>query len=686
MADRDPATTSGGPAARSAMDAGRKLGVLVAISDFPLLVAGYRAVIDATPDLRVVGVVGSSESISEQVVESAADIVITECLPHTSGGCASFQVIEEIRAARPATKVLALECKCGSQQFPLAIKAGAHGFLTREAAADDVLTALRCVARGDTYVSPSTVTRMVNTYVLRSEPQASDDAFDALSERARADHAPGRRRSHEPGDRPGAPPLGADDPQPPGQRHGEAWLPRPGRPAEVRPPPRPGPGDGAVSSLGGALRAVRTTSLAAARRLRPTTRRGLVKGIAAVAVLLVGVAVAVVALGAAFSLFYGEYGFHPAENARSWAALDPSYADSSLCERCHQPEYAVWVVSRHQTVVCESCHGPLAAHAAGTSPDASAGSMALARVPEGICAACHSKVTGRPAAFPQVDLATHYPGAPCLWCHHPHDATALRPPSIPHSLAQMPACVTCHRPAGLKPVPAGHVESADAVCRQLPRRPDDQLAGASHERDRSGRHQRTERHTGDAVAAPPPAARRSRRCPPSAGPGSSRVPWRPPTKPVRAAEPQPAGATYDPSAHSWAFVMDTTTCIGCGRCVEACKLENHVPEDPELNRTWVELHVLADAWTISVSSPEGRHESLPADETAPAVSATVRNAYFVPRTCMQCENPPCTWVCPVSATFRTPGRDHPRGREALHRLRLLRGRLPVRCPVHGPGR
>ena len=122
---------------------------------------------------------------------------------------------------------------------------------------------------------------------------------------------------------------------------------------------------------------------------------------------------------------------------------------------------------------------------------------------------------------------------------------------------------------------------------------------------------------------------------------------------VRAADPEPADATYDPSAHAWAFVMDTTTCIGCGRCVEACKLENHVPEDPELNRTWVELHVLADAWTISVSSPEGRHDSLPAEETVPATAATVRNAYFVPRTCMQCENPPCTWVCPVSATFRT---------------------------------
>jgi tetrathionate reductase subunit B len=123
---------------------------------------------------------------------------------------------------------------------------------------------------------------------------------------------------------------------------------------------------------------------------------------------------------------------------------------------------------------------------------------------------------------------------------------------------------------------------------------------------------------------------------------------------IRAAEPEPAGVAYDPSAHDWAFVMDTTTCIGCGRCVEACKLENHVPEDPRLNRTWVELHVLAQDWTVSVSSPDGGRPSPPVEETVPAASAApVRSAYFVPRTCMQCENPPCTWVCPVSATYRT---------------------------------
>ncbi len=129
-----------------------------------------------------------------------------------------------------------------------------------------------------------------------------------------------------------------------------------------------------------------------------------------------------------------------------------------------------------------------------------------------------------------------------------------------------------------------------------------------------------------------------------------------PAEDARAAEPAPIEPVppvpdYDPSAHDWAFVIDTTTCIGCGRCVEACKLENHVPEEPEINRTWVELHVLAQDGTVTITSPDGGREGFPADGTD--VPADIRDAYFVPRTCMQCENPPCTWVCPVSATFRS---------------------------------
>lgn len=160
-----------------------KLGVLLAIFEFPMLNAGLREVIDAEQDMEVIGEVESPQTLGDEVARSVADVVIAECLPFDRSGCTSFQSIESIRAARPAAKILALECRSSSEQFSLAIRAGADGFLTREARAADVITALRSVARGQTYVSPSIVTRMVNTYVLKSPQGTLEDRYDDLSER-----------------------------------------------------------------------------------------------------------------------------------------------------------------------------------------------------------------------------------------------------------------------------------------------------------------------------------------------------------------------------------------------------------------------------------------------------------------------------------------------------------------------
>lgn len=161
------------------------MSVLLAVFDFPMLNVAFRTVIDGEPDMRVVGVVEQQGALLEQLAVLAPDVVITECLPYSGRGCTSFATIEAIRAARPATRIVALECRCSSEQFSLALKAGADGFLTREAAATDVVSALRTVAAGQTYVSPAIVTKMVNTYVLRTDPGALEDPYDSLSDRER---------------------------------------------------------------------------------------------------------------------------------------------------------------------------------------------------------------------------------------------------------------------------------------------------------------------------------------------------------------------------------------------------------------------------------------------------------------------------------------------------------------------
>ncbi len=114
----------------------------------------------------------------------------------------------------------------------------------------------------------------------------------------------------------------------------------------------------------------------------------------------------------------------------------------------------------------------------------------------------------------------------------------------------------------------------------------------------------------------------------------------------------PIVASYDAAAHRWGFIVDTIACIGCGKCVVACKTENGVPFDAEHTRTWIERRTLATDGTVIVQSPDQGSQGF-ANAPLPIAAADVVDSKFVARLCMQCELSPCTTVCPVGATFRT---------------------------------
>ena len=160
------------------------LRVLLAIFDFPLVNAGLRVAIDTEPDMRVVGEATSQAGLRTLIETIQADAIVTECQPYPDGRPA-FHSIEVARSVTPALKILALECRTGAEQFSLALKAGADGFLTREAQPVDVVAALRCIQRGETYVSPALVTKLVNTYVLRNPEHSLEDAYETLSDKER---------------------------------------------------------------------------------------------------------------------------------------------------------------------------------------------------------------------------------------------------------------------------------------------------------------------------------------------------------------------------------------------------------------------------------------------------------------------------------------------------------------------
>lgn len=109
------------------------------------------------------------------------------------------------------------------------------------------------------------------------------------------------------------------------------------------------------------------------------------------------------------------------------------------------------------------------------------------------------------------------------------------------------------------------------------------------------------------------------------------------------------GEKYDATKHYYGMGVDPAKCIGCGRCVNACKTENDVPRTEGAFNTWVERYVIRDDGEVEVDSPDGGIEGFPplAKETE------IRKTFFVPKLCNHCANPPCVQVCPVGATFIT---------------------------------
>jgi DNA-binding NarL/FixJ family response regulator len=146
------------------------------VDDQALVRAGFRMLIEAQPDMEVVGEAADGRAALAALAVTRADVVLMDVrMPELDG----VQATERLLAERAAPKVIVLTTFDLDEYVFAAIRAGASGFLLKDSRPEDLLGAIRAVLSGDAVVAPSATRRLLD-HVAGALPAGGEDPRLAL--------------------------------------------------------------------------------------------------------------------------------------------------------------------------------------------------------------------------------------------------------------------------------------------------------------------------------------------------------------------------------------------------------------------------------------------------------------------------------------------------------------------------
>ncbi|WP_010535065.1 response regulator [Brachybacterium squillarum] len=159
---------------------------IVLVDDQPLVRAGFSMVIDSQSDLQVVGQAADGLEAVELLRAHRADVVLMDVrMPRLDGIEATTRVLAQAPAGREP-RVIVLTTFDLDEYVLAAIRAGASGFLLKDAQPEELLAAIRTVHRGDAVIAPSATRRLLERVVTAPEAAAPDTSpLRDLTERER---------------------------------------------------------------------------------------------------------------------------------------------------------------------------------------------------------------------------------------------------------------------------------------------------------------------------------------------------------------------------------------------------------------------------------------------------------------------------------------------------------------------
>ncbi len=159
----------------------KKIRVLIA-EDHTIVRQGLCALLRSDPDIEVAGEASDGSEAVEMAEKLNPDIILMDIGMRTLNG---LDATRKIKKTLPHIRILVLTMYDNEEWIFQILKAGATGYLIKDSAMTDLISAIRAVHRGDSYLSPSISRKVIDDYIRRAEGGEKTSATDLLSGRER---------------------------------------------------------------------------------------------------------------------------------------------------------------------------------------------------------------------------------------------------------------------------------------------------------------------------------------------------------------------------------------------------------------------------------------------------------------------------------------------------------------------
>lgn len=170
---------TGQPGAATAED--REVITIVLADDHQVVRQGLRSLLDAEPDLRVVGEAGDGQAALDAIERLKPAVVVLDLM---MPGVAGLDVVREVSERFPETRVVVLSMHADEAYILEALRWGALGYVLKGASAAELIHAVREAASGQRYLSPPLTRRAIDAYAERAR-DAPLDVYETLTPRER---------------------------------------------------------------------------------------------------------------------------------------------------------------------------------------------------------------------------------------------------------------------------------------------------------------------------------------------------------------------------------------------------------------------------------------------------------------------------------------------------------------------